>query len=93
MIATGGVVTREESYPLPHQNGMIFWIKRDVNLLPKAGWPLTQRRDLAEMYAGRAPLYERFADAVIDNNGTLEDAVQQVIDAFHNQEYGRRTTA
>lgn len=64
-----------------------------MNLLPKAGRPLTQRRDPAEMYAGRAPLYERFADAVIDNNGTLEDAVQQVIDAFHNQEYGRRTTA
>ena len=34
------------------------------------------------MYAVRRPLYERFADAIIDNNGPLEDAVNAIKEAL-----------
>ena len=34
----------------------------------------------AEMLRVRAPLYERFADEVIDNNGTLEETVRAILD-------------
>ena len=34
--------------------------------------------DLAAMWAERAPLYERFRDAAIDNSGTVEQTAQAI---------------
>ena len=83
ILATGGgSVCRAENYPLLHQNGTIFWLRRDLALLPKDGRPISQRSDLAELYAQREPLYARFADAVIDNNGTPEQTVQQILEVL-----------
>ena len=83
MLATGGgCVCREENYPLLHQNGTIFWLQRDLARLPKDGRPISQRSDLAALYAQRAPLYARFADAVIDNNGTPEETVQTILEVL-----------
>ena len=83
ILATGGgSVCRAENYPLLHQNGTIFWLQRDLALLPKDGRPISQRSDLAELYAQREPLYARFADAVIDNNGTPEQTVQQILEVL-----------
>ena len=83
ILATGGgSVCRAENYPLLHQNGTIFWLRRDLVLLPKDGRPISQRSDLAELYAQREPLYARFADAVIDNNGTPEQTVQQILEVL-----------
>ena len=83
VLATGGgCVCREENYPLLHQNGTIFWLQRDLALLPKDGRPISQRSDLTALYAQRAPLYARFADAVIDNNGTPEETVQKILEVL-----------
>lgn len=83
ILATGGgSVCRAENYPLLHQNGTIFWLRRDLALLPKDGRPISQRSDLAELYAQREPLYARFADALIDNNGTPEQTVQQILEVL-----------
>ena len=80
VIATGGgCVTKERNYPLLHQNGTIFWIRRDLGLLPTDGRPLSQSGKLTDMYHVRKPLYESFADHTIDNNGSIEAAVQSVI--------------
>ena len=79
ILATGGgCVTREENYPLLHQNGVLFWLQRDIDRLPTDGRPLSQSGKLQAMYTQRAPLYARFADHCIDNNGTLEDTVAQI---------------
>ena len=70
IIATGGgCVTVEENYKHLHRNGKIFWRKRDVEKLPIQGRPLSQQMSLQDMYEKRAPLYERFADYIIDNDG------------------------
>ena len=83
VLATGGgSICREENYPLLHQNGTIFWLQRDLALLPKDGRPISQRCDLAALYAQRAPLYARFADAVIDNNGTPEETVRKILEVL-----------
>ncbi len=83
VVATGGgCVTREENYPLLHQNGRIFWLRRDTEKLPREGRPLSLAGDLGEMYRQREPLYRRFADAVIDNNGTPEETVRQILEAM-----------
>ena len=83
ILATGGgCVTRAENYPLLHQNSAIFWLQRDLSQLPTDGRPLSQTGKLEAMYAVRRPLYERFADVTIDNNGPLEDAVNAIKEAL-----------
>lgn len=80
IIATGGgCVTREENYPSLHQNGTIFRLDRTIEDLPTEGRPLSQSGRLAEMYEIRKPMYERFADHTIDNNGDPEAAADKII--------------
>ncbi len=81
VIATGGgCVTREENYPLLRQNGRIIWIHRDITSLPTDGRPLSQGADLTNMFRIRKPMYERFADITVDNNGTIEDTVRKLFE-------------
>ena len=80
VIATGGgCVTRKENYPLLHQNGKLFWLRRDLERLPTDGRPLSQKQSLDAMYAVREPLYSAFADHIIDNNGTPEETVSSIL--------------
>ncbi|MBO5556841.1 MAG: shikimate kinase [Oscillospiraceae bacterium] len=76
----GGCVTREENYDLLHQNGRIFCLQRDTARLPKEGRPISQKSDLEELYRKRRPFYERFADVMVDNNGTLEETVEKILE-------------
>ncbi|MBQ6927361.1 MAG: shikimate kinase [Oscillospiraceae bacterium] len=81
VISTGGgCVTREENYDLLHQNGTLVWVRRDTDLLPKEGRPISLRSDLGELYEKRKPLYERFADAAVDNDGTLADTLDKILE-------------
>lgn len=81
VISTGGgCVTREENYDLLHQNGTMIWVKRDLAALPKDGRPISQRSDLTELYAKREPLYARFADAVVENDGSLDDTLNKLME-------------
>lgn len=80
IIATGGgCVTREENYAPLHQNGTIFCLERDLELLPVEGRPLSQTTSLREMYAIRKPLYDRFADHCIRNDSTIQNAAQAIL--------------
>ena len=83
VIATGGgCVTRPENYPSLHQNGAIFFLKRDLSLLPTAGRPLSQANPLEALYEARLPLYRRFADAEIENMGAPEDAAARIMEVY-----------
>ncbi len=80
VVATGGgCVTQKENYPLLHQNGQIFWIKREIDQLPTDGRPLSQQTDLHQMYQQRQPLYRTFCDHEISNNSTLDAAMEQIL--------------
>ena len=80
VIATGGgCVTRAENYPLLHQNGRIFCLHRDLDKLPTDGRPISQSNDLESLYRTRKPMYERFADYHIDNNGPAEATAAQIL--------------
>lgn len=86
VIATGGgCVTKPENYPLLHQNGSIFWLKRDIDLLPTEGRPLSQANKLDEMYRIRKPMYESFSDSAIDNNGSIRHTVSKIISTLEEQ--------
>ncbi len=81
----GGAVTKERNYLPLHQNGRICCLKRDLSLLPMDGRPLSKDLDtLKAMEQTRAPMYERFADVTIENDGTLEDAAEKILKDFNS---------
>jgi len=80
ILATGGgCVTRERNYPLLHQNGTIFWLKRSLDQLPTDGRPLSQANKLTDLYEARKHRYEAFADHIIDNNGSPEETAAAIL--------------
>ena len=80
VIATGGgCVTREENYPLLHQNSRIIWLDRCPARLPTEGRPLSQKTHPAQLYEMRKPLYKAFADATVNNNGTKGETVTEIL--------------
>ena len=80
VIATGGgCVTRECNYGLLHQNGRIFWLQRDLNLLPVDGRPLSQANKLEVLYKIRKPMYEAFADHTVSNRNNPDSTVRQIL--------------
>ena len=76
--AGGGIVKTEANYASLRQNGRIYQLVRDLALLPTEGRPLSQGADLAAMWREREPLYTRFRDTEIDNNGTVEDTAAAI---------------
>ena len=45
---------------------------RDRSKLPKKGRPLSLRGSLQDMYTIRLPMYRRFADITVANDGPAE---------------------
>ena len=83
VIATGGgCVTRAENYPLLHQNGVIFWLRRDLDALPSDGRPLSQQNSAETLYAQRRDKYAAFADHTADNDGPLAQTVSRILEAL-----------
>ena len=68
----------EENYAPLHQNGVIFWLRRDLDKLERDGRPLSRAGNLNAMYEMREKRYLRFADYIIDNNRALEDTVEDI---------------
>ena len=68
VIATGGgAVLDPKNVRNLRQNGTVVFLKRDIDELPVDGRPLSQTKDLAEMYKERLPFYEAAADITMEN--------------------------
>lgn len=78
LLTGGGVVKTPENYAALHQNGRVYQILRPLELLATDGRPLSQGADLEAMWAERAPLYERFRDAAVENSGTVEETAETI---------------
>ena len=79
IIATGGgIVTRPENFGPMRQNSVIVFLRRPVEDLPTAGRPISQSRDLNDLYLQRLPLYQKAADWTVDNI-TVQKAVGEII--------------
>ncbi len=76
----GGCVTREENYPILRQTGRIYRIDRALSELSTRGRPLSAGgiEGLRALFEARDPLYARFADVTVKNDGTLEDAAGRI---------------
>lgn len=86
VIATGGgCVTREENQSILRQNGTLFWLQRQLDLLPTDGRPLSQSNRLEDLYRVRKPMYEDFSDHMIDNNGSLDETIHQILTIWEGE--------
>ena len=64
----------------------MIWLKRDLEMLPTDGRPLSQANRLTDLYARREPLYAAFSDTSIDNNGSPEETVAAIIRYWEESE-------
>ena len=93
VIATGGgVVLNPENYYSLKANGIIIRLDRDVEKLATFGRPLSKSADaLKEMYKVRSPLYEKFADYTVNNDGVFYECTDKIMELlYENFGYQRR---
>lgn len=76
VIATGGgVVTREENYPLLHQNSHIVFLDReDMSSLSKSGRPVSQSTPVETLIKERMPKYRGWSDLTVQCVNPYENA-------------------
>ncbi|WP_251421955.1 shikimate kinase [Veillonella agrestimuris] len=93
VIATGGgTVTSEKTVNLMRNNGLVVFVNRDVNHilddLDLEIRPLVKEsiEYIFNVYEERYPLYEEVAHIKIGNEGSITDAVQEIIEALPNTE-------
>lgn len=89
VIATGGgVIKNKENYFSLKQNGVIVWVKRDLNLLASNGRPLSKDKEtIKKLFDERKDSYAFFADANVDNEGELNKVAEEVIEIYENFGY------
>lgn len=84
----GGSVLNEKNYLCLKQNGRIYWIKRNLDLLKTDERPLSKNFDeLKKMYKKRKYLYESFSDKTIENNYLLDDCIREILEDFYENTY------
>ena len=85
VIATGGgAVLRPENRRAMRQNGKLLLVQRHLDHLARDGRPLSSSRAaLDDMWRQREPLYRGCADIIIDNNGALDQALNDAEEGFY----------
>ena len=88
VIATGGsAVYGEKAMKSLKENGIAVYLKTDLNELIKRLGDITTRgiamqkgSSIAELFAERSPLYEKYADITVDcTDKTPEESVDEII--------------
>ena len=87
VIATGGgIIKNPLNVEYLKRNGRLIWLKRDADLLQTGnGRPLAPDQAAAQkLYHERLPLYSAAAEAIADNNGTLEEGLSAVLQCYES---------
>lgn len=91
IIATGGsAVYGAKAMAHMKSTGTVVYIKlsceeivRRVNNIKTRGIAMKDGKTLADVYNERSPLYEQYADVVVDCNATtVEESVERIVDAL-----------
>lgn len=92
VISTGGsVVYGAEAMKNLGENGTIVYLKLDYSKLKyrlgnikNRGVVIRDGQSLSSLYKERVPLYEKYSDVIIDENGcNIEKTVEKIIDGLH----------
>ena len=93
VIATGGsAVYGSEAMANLSRNGIIVYLKLDYSKLKyrlgnikNRGVVIRKGQTLSSLYKERCPLYEKYADIIIDGNGcNVEKTINKIIDRLNN---------
>lgn len=85
VIATGGgIVLLPENIRMLKQNGRLYYLRRNLDMLDRRDRPLSSSPEaLEKLFLQRAPLYLQAADCVIDNQALPETAVRAILEDFY----------
>ncbi len=85
IISTGGgIILAQKNVDRMKSTGKIVWIRRPLetilNGINAIVRPLIRDdpEKLIQIYAQREPLYEKYADAIVDNENSLEEAARAI---------------
>ena len=78
----GGVIKTEATMQALSRNGIIVWIDRDLSLLySSSDRPLASNiEQVKQLYEQRRPLYRMYSDIIVENNGTVEQCIDAIIE-------------
>lgn len=83
VIATGGgAIEREENLQNLKINGVIIYVKRNLDKLIIEGRPLSNSVGVNELFKRRKEKYESFCDVFVDNNGEIENAKKEILKSY-----------
>ena len=71
-------------------NGITFFIDRNLDdlIYKDSNRPLLNGKDSVEkLYTQRYPLYQKYADQIIKNDGSLEQCVENIALAYEKKIY------
>ena len=80
----GGAVKNQQNIKNCKRNGVLIYIKRDLELLTGEGRPLSQKIGIKALYEQRKDLYEMSKDISVTNDTTIEKCGDEVIKQYEN---------
>lgn len=84
----GGAVKREKNIHSAKRNGIVVYIKRDIDKLAREGRPLSKDKEsVKRLYDERRALYERYADITVENDGRIEDATSYILEELYEDTF------
>ena len=90
IAAGGGIITRSENMTAFAQNSIIIFLDRNVDEIKHNIHynirPLLKddKEELIKLYNERYPLYNKYADIIINTNGTLDSAFNKLVQSIIN---------
>ena len=80
----GGAVLNEQNVISAKRNGKVVYIKRKLEDLATDGRPLSKSADeIKRLFEIRSPLYEKYADIVVENVGTIKDVAKKIMEKIN----------
>ena len=78
----GGTVLNSKSVDALKQNGVLIYVKRDLESLSLDDRPLSLKNGVFKLYEERKTIYESVKDGEIDNNSSVLDGAKEIVKVY-----------
>ena len=75
----GGIVVRDVNREFLTLDSIVIYIKRNIDELSRKGRPLSSSVGVQKLYEQRAGKYESWSSFIIENDGSLSDAIDKIM--------------